>query len=125
MGTNENLFRAAVRISQAYGSGYVDYLWPKPAPDGSLTSRQPKISFVRLFEPWQWVIGSGVYIDDIELEVKQRLQATIDDLRQSFTKLHIGENSYLFIFTRNKEMLIHPELQGTGSYRHDQSLDRQ
>lgn len=112
LGRNENLFRAASVISQKKGSGYVDYLWPKPTPEGDLTNRQPKLSFVRLFEPWNWVVGTGVYIDDIETETKLRIDAVIEELRQSFLKLHIGENSYIFVFTKNKQMLIHPNLQG-------------
>lgn len=112
LGRNENLFRAASAVSQKKGSGYVDYLWPKPTPDGKLTNKQPKLSFVRLFKPWNWVIGSGVYIDDIETETQLRLDAVIEELRHSFSKLHIGENSYIFLFTRDKRMLIHPELHG-------------
>ncbi|WP_163338972.1 cache domain-containing protein [Desulfopila sp. IMCC35008] len=112
LGRNENLFRTASVISQREGSGYVDYFWPKPTPDGSLTNKQPKLSFVRLFKPWNWVIGSGVYIDDIETETQLRLNAVIEELRQSFLKLHIGENSYIFLFTKDKQMLIHRELHG-------------
>lgn len=112
LGRNENLFRAANLVSKESGSGYVDYLWPKPTADGKLTSKQPKVSFVRRFEPWQWIIGSGVYIDDVEAEAKQRLDAVLAELRQTFQDIHIGENSYMFMFTSNKKMLIHPELQG-------------
>ncbi|WP_159441359.1 cache domain-containing protein [Desulfopila aestuarii] len=112
LGRNENLFRAASVISRSDGSGYVDYLWPKPTPDGKLTNKQPKLSFVRLFKPWNWVIGSGVYIDDIETETQLRLNAVIEELRQSFLKLNIGENSYIFLFTQKKQMLIHPQLHG-------------
>ncbi|MBV8471631.1 MAG: cache domain-containing protein [Burkholderiaceae bacterium] len=43
------------------GSGYVDYLWPKP---GS-SEPEPKRSFVTAFKAWGWVIGSGVYVDDV------------------------------------------------------------
>jgi PAS domain S-box-containing protein len=112
LGRNENLFRAASFISQTDGSGYVDYLWPKPTQDGKLTAKQPKLSFVRLFKPWNWVIGSGVYIDDIETESQLRINAVIEELRQTFKKMHIGDNSYMFMFTKEKQMLIHPELNG-------------
>lgn len=42
--------------------GFVDYMWPKPGSPNP----EPKISFVRQFKPWQWVVGSGVYVDDVE-----------------------------------------------------------
>ena len=44
------------------GGGYVNYLWPKPGTDEPVE----KLSYVVQFEPWQWVIGSGVYLDDVE-----------------------------------------------------------
>jgi len=50
----------AARV-KASGEGYVDYLWPKPErPDP-----EPKRSYVKGFAPWGWVIGSGVYVDDV------------------------------------------------------------
>ncbi|WP_449658180.1 methyl-accepting chemotaxis protein [Anaeromyxobacter oryzae] len=42
--------------------GYVAYLWPKPG--SSVPVR--KISYVKLFAPWGWVVGSGVYLDDLD-----------------------------------------------------------
>ncbi len=44
------------------GQGYVDYLWPKPGA----TEPVGKRSYVKGFAPWGWVLGSGVYIDDVE-----------------------------------------------------------
>ncbi|RDE24446.1 PAS domain S-box protein [Motiliproteus coralliicola] len=55
------LFREMHRLLTEQGSGVVSYVWPKP---GSAESAE-KVSFVKLFEPWDWVIGSGVYLDDI------------------------------------------------------------
>jgi methyl-accepting chemotaxis protein len=48
------------RVKQS-GEGYVDYLWAKPGQ----TEPVPKRSFVLGFEPWGWVLGSGVYVDDV------------------------------------------------------------
>jgi len=51
-------FATTVKSSKA---GFVDYMWPKPG------FQQPvqKISYVKGFEPWGWVIGSGIYVDDV------------------------------------------------------------
>lgn len=63
----KNLFVAAVDVATRAGEGYVGYFWPKPLSGGGITQeRYPKISFVKRFEPWQWMIGSGIYIDDVE-----------------------------------------------------------
>ncbi|RZI57594.1 MAG: HAMP domain-containing protein [Rubrivivax sp.] len=55
------LFVAFVDTVKAQGSGFVDYLWPKPGAKDP----EPKRSYVTGFKPWGWVIGSGVYIDDV------------------------------------------------------------
>lgn len=57
------LFVEFVRVGQTTaGEGFVNYLWPKPGSPNP----EPKISFVRQFKPWKWIIGSGVYVDDVE-----------------------------------------------------------
>ena len=48
------------------GAGFVDYLWPKPGSEEGV----PKISYVKGFEPWGWVIGSGIYIDDVDAKFR-------------------------------------------------------
>jgi methyl-accepting chemotaxis protein len=51
----------------------VAYRWPKPGA----TDPVPKVSYVQLFEPWGWLVGSGVYIDDLQAEFRdQALRAS-------------------------------------------------
>ena len=65
-GGKKNLFQAFVDVAEQKGGGYVTYDWPKPLAGGEVTKESyPKLSFVKKFDPWQWVIGSGVYIDDV------------------------------------------------------------
>ncbi len=110
-GKEKNLFQAFVDLCLKDSEGYVDYLWPKPTTTG-LTERQPKISYVQLFEPWGWIIGTGVYIDDIEKESRKRLAAVLEELNHSFARIRIGTTGYMFLFNGNKEMLIHPVYAG-------------
>ncbi len=67
-GNEQNLFQAAVDVCSASGEGFVDYQWPKPTKKG-LTKKQPKLSYVKKFAPLGWVIGTGVYIDSIDVAV--------------------------------------------------------
>lgn len=55
------LFVEMVDVVRADGAGFVAYQWPKPGADAP----QPKISYVAGYEPWGWVVGSGVYVDDV------------------------------------------------------------
>ena len=59
------LFREFSRIANDSGAGYVSYMWPRPGASTPVD----KLSFVKLFKPWGWVIGSGIYIDDVNTEI--------------------------------------------------------
>jgi methyl-accepting chemotaxis protein len=64
---NQNLFVAMNEVVGKAGHGYVEYQWPKPKAGGGATDElYPKLSYVKQFEPWGWVIGTGIYIDDID-----------------------------------------------------------
>ncbi|SDI24762.1 methyl-accepting chemotaxis protein [Pseudomonas benzenivorans] len=66
------LFNEFVQLSRSKGAGHVDYRWPKPGSDEPV----PKVSYIELFQPWGWIIGSGVYVDDVQAEFQaQALRA--------------------------------------------------
>ncbi|MWV13546.1 HAMP domain-containing protein [Pseudomonas sp. R-28-1W-6] len=62
------LFNDMVAVAKRQGAGLVDYRWPKPGAAEPL----PKVSYVQLFEPWGWIIGSGIYLDDMQAEFRQQ-----------------------------------------------------
>lgn len=106
-GSDKNLFAAFNEIGQKKGSGFIQYLWPKPLSEG-LSENQLKLSYIQLFSEWGWIIGAGVYIDDIEKEVNVRIQAVLHELRKSFEKTKIGQKGYSFMFSGKPELIIHP-----------------
>jgi hypothetical protein len=62
------LFQAFVDTVKKAGSGYVSYEWQlKDRPDHIA----PKLSYVKLFQPWGWVIGTGVYLDEVHAQFDQ------------------------------------------------------
>ncbi|PZP33898.1 MAG: chemotaxis protein [Roseateles depolymerans] len=63
------LFSAFADQARRHGQGFVAYQWPHPG------QQQPvdKLSYVKAFEPWGWVVGSGIYIDDLQAAQRQRL----------------------------------------------------
>ncbi len=58
----KKLFVAFADTVREKKAGFVYYLWPKPGEKDPV----PKMSYVVGFEPWGWVIGSGIYIDDVQ-----------------------------------------------------------
>jgi methyl-accepting chemotaxis protein len=63
------LFNEMVKIARLQGAGLVDYMWAKPGEQDPV----PKISYVELFKPWGWIIGTGIYVDDVEAEFQNYL----------------------------------------------------
>jgi methyl-accepting chemotaxis protein len=68
------LFKAFVDMARDQGQGFVAYQWPKPGASAPVD----KISYVKGFAPWGWVIGSGLYVDDLQAAFRQQaLKATL------------------------------------------------
>mgnify|MGYP001761687460 FL=1 len=63
------IFNEMVALAKSKGSGQLAYRWPKPGADQPVQ----KTSYVQLFEPWGWVIGSGVYMDDLQAEFQTQI----------------------------------------------------
>ncbi|KAA8692913.1 Histidine kinase, HAMP region: chemotaxis sensory transducer [Pseudomonas caricapapayae] len=63
------VFSEMVAIAKAKGAGMVNYRWPKPGASEPVK----KTSYVQLFQPWGWILGSGVYVDDVAAEFKTQL----------------------------------------------------
>ncbi|USD40972.1 methyl-accepting chemotaxis protein [Vibrio sp. SCSIO 43135] len=68
--TGKKLFVEFVNVVKAKNQGFVNYMWPKP---GSETDVE-KTSYIKLFKPWGWIIGTGVYIDDVNALVWERIR---------------------------------------------------
>lgn len=86
------------------GGGFAPFWWQRL--DGQVAV--PKLGYARLYDPWQWMVGTGVYIDDIEAEYRKRLDGIISDLTATLGKVRIAGNGYVFIFDGQKRLVIHP-----------------
>jgi methyl-accepting chemotaxis protein len=74
-GRRQNLFSAFRDIAQEGGEGFAEYRWPKPNAAGAPGAPAPKLSFVKLYRPLGWIIGTGRYVDDIEAAITQKTAA--------------------------------------------------
>ena len=79
------LFAEFVRVCKESGEGYVDYYWSKPGSEEPVE----KLSFVQLYKPWGWVIGTGIYLDDIDAAVLERY-ADIGESVRTFIYMLLG-----------------------------------
>jgi methyl-accepting chemotaxis protein len=63
------LFVEFVKTVKASEAGFVAYEWAKPGSEKPV----PKVSYVKGFKPWDWIVGSGVYVDTVNTAILQRL----------------------------------------------------
>ena len=62
----KRLFSAFVDLVRRQEAGFEDYMWQWK--DDS-TRVVPKISYVRLYRPWGWIVGTGIYIEDVRHQI--------------------------------------------------------
>ncbi|HOW82430.1 MAG TPA: cache domain-containing protein, partial [Spirochaetota bacterium] len=68
------IFVEMVDLVKKDGEGFLEYYWQFQDRD---TEIKKKISYVRLFKPWGWVIGTGMYFDDIENDISQTVATLV------------------------------------------------
>lgn len=67
------LFKAFVQVVRQQGSGFVHYQWPRPGEVDPVD----KVSYVQGFAPWGWVVGSGLYINDLQQAFRLQMAETL------------------------------------------------
>ena len=67
--TGRKLFVDMVEKTSKTGSAFVSYQWQWQDNEDKIF---PKISFVKRFEPWGWIIGTGIYLNDIRIEARNQ-----------------------------------------------------
>ncbi|MCK5312830.1 MAG: methyl-accepting chemotaxis protein, partial [Desulfobacteraceae bacterium] len=99
-------FKAMDDIAKEKGAGFVDYKWPKPGFEKPVD----KISYVKLFKDWGWIIGGGMYVDATTELLKKGALQSIGDIRYGKDK-----KGYFFIQDSKGVNILHPvkpEIQG-------------
>jgi PAS domain S-box-containing protein len=62
----KKLFVECVKVVESTGEGYVNYMWQYKEDESNIV---PKLSYVKGFKKWNWVVGTGIYIEDIKLQI--------------------------------------------------------
>lgn len=73
-----NLFITISKVVKENGEGFIFYEWTKPRKNGSISKETyPKVSYFKEFKEWNWIVGSGVYVDDVKNDVIENLMKTL------------------------------------------------
>jgi len=94
------IFREFINKAKS-GGGWVSYSWRKP---GSM-NEYPKISYVSYFQPWDWVLGTGVYLDDMQKSIFQVVAKTSGILLAVFLIFFTGAMAVINMFVSQLENL--------------------
>ena len=86
------------------GSGFTEYRWVRL----NETVPSEKIGYVFHYEPWDWIIGTGVYIDDIDAEAVVRQQAIERQLAAAFSHVTFSSDSSFFILDGAGKVVVGP-----------------
>ena len=92
------LVRDMIELIRQEGEGFYRYNWSKPGQQGK---GFPKIAFVKYFEPFDWLIGTGEYLDDVEKDIQEEVIERIEEIR-------FGTDGYIFMGTRDGLSLAGP-----------------
>ena len=85
-----------IAIAKQTGEGFYEYHWTKPGREGNDFK---KISFVKQFEPYDWLIGTGLYVEDITKQIKTNILYDISRIR-------FGKEGYIFVNRFNGDALV-------------------
>ena|GEM_PF-448325 len=102
------IIRPMMEVALKEGEGFTTYWWWR------LDAVTPgeKLTYSIFYPKWNWLVSADVYIDDIELDAKKRLDAILDELRDTFSQTKIAKTGYLYLFNGKKQSLIHLTLAG-------------
>lgn len=87
------------------GEGYHSFWWQRLGDD----LPAEKLVYGKVFPQWEWVMGTGVYIDDLEAEILVRKEKMIEELREILTEITIAKTGYMYIFDSWHNIIIHPD----------------
>ena len=66
-----------IAIAKDRKEGFYEYLWTKPNETGK---NFPKIAFIKHFQPFDWFIGTGDYLDDVEKDIQTEVLERVEKI---------------------------------------------
>lgn len=87
----KKLFTEAVAIVNNQGDGFINYIWQWKDDTTRLVS---KLSYVKGFDRWDWIIGTGIYLEDVRLEIR-RLEGRLLRISLIIILVIAGSLSYI------------------------------
>lgn len=113
--TGKKVIKELINVSQDNAGGFVEYVWYKP----ELEKEVPKISYAVSYKPWNWTIGQGIYLDEIENLVRKKryeYDEKISNYVLQILSLTIMLVLYSIFIYKNATILIVNDVREIGKY---------
>ncbi|WP_051305563.1 ATP-binding protein [Desulfogranum mediterraneum] len=108
------IFKEFNKIASEDRQGFISYYWPKIVQGHSTEIGYPKMSYIRYFEPFHWVLGAGEYADTIDQRVlmtRSQLQAARSTFISLFTLIFMASAILLVAITSSISKKISTNLR--------------
>ncbi len=92
------VIRDMIRIARTKGEGFYNYKWTKPDKPGNY---HEKISFIKYFKPFNWFLGTGEYLEDVDSDIQGEILERIGRIR-------FGKEGYVFVTSFEDIVLVNP-----------------
>ncbi len=113
--TKKRVKKKLIDISKEKDGGYVQYLWYKPNTKKEVV----KISYALSYKPWNWTIGKGIYLDEIEKVIAQKREEydnKISNYILQIVSLTVMLILYSIFIYKNATILIVNDVKEIGEY---------
>jgi len=113
--SGKKVIQELINISKSKDGGFVQYIWYKP----EIRKEALKISYAISYKPFNWTIGSGIYLDEIDKLVKQKEQEydeKISNYILQIMSLTIMLVLYSIFIYKNATILIVKDVKEIGKY---------
>ena len=108
-----NLIKAAKDKVNGIGDGSSIYYWPKPGISDEQTF--PKLSVSSYIPEWNWYIGTGVYIDNIDKDMAQLKKEADEHLYKTlYSSSTLGSSSYPIIYDKDGKFVMYYKKESIG-----------
>jgi len=102
------LFKTMWKTAREKGEAFDTVWWTRLGEKKPVT----KLVYFYHYPKWGWIVGTGLYIDDIDRDVDKKRAEMIDVLKMIFDQVRIADTGYFFLFNGQKKMLVHPQPAG-------------
>ncbi len=120
--TGKQVIKELIDISKKKEGGYVQYIWYKP----KLKKEAIKISYALSYKPWNWTIGTGIYLDEINKVVKEKKEEydqKISNYILQVLSLTIMLVLYSIFIYKNATILIVNDVKEIGKYFKESQIE--